>query len=199
MQRAGVTFRIMERDEVTQRLSELRIVSDEWLAQKSTSEKSFSIGYFDEAYLKRFRCAVAELDGAIIGFANLFESEAKSELSIDLMRYRREVPNGVMDFLFISLFEWGRDNGYKTFSLGMTPLAGLPDNPLAPNYAKLANLIYRHGGHFYNFEGLRKYKDKFHPTWQARYLACPSGLYLPIVLSNVSTLISGGFKGLVRK
>jgi len=199
VQRAGVTFRILEIDEVSRRIAELRSVSDEWLAQKNTSEKCFSIGFFQEAYVTRFRCAVAEQEGSIIGFANIFESRSRYELSVDLMRYRNDVPNGVMDFLFIKLFEWGRDHGYKTFSLGMAPLAGLPKNPLAPYYAKLANVVYRHGGHFYNFDGLRKYKDKFNPTWQPRYLACPSGLYLPIVLSNVSTLISGGFKGLVKK
>ena len=53
--------------------------------------------------------------------------------------------------------------------------------------------------HFYNFEGLRDYKQKFDPVWEPRYLACPGGLALPQVLLNVSALISGGLKGLITK
>ena len=199
MKKDGISFRIIERDEVSNKMPELKAVSSEWLLDKNTSEKGFSLGFFDQEYLKFFRHAVIERNGEIIGFANVFESKQKYELSIDLMRHKNEVPNGVMDFLFVNLFEWGKAEGYQTFSLGMAPLSGLVDNPLAPNYAKLGNLVYRHGGHFYNFDGLRKYKDKYQPTWHPRYLACPSGIYLPIVLSNISTLISGGLKGLITK
>ena len=40
-------------------------------------------------------------------------------------------------------------------------------------------LVFRYGEHFYNFEGLRRYKDKFGPVWTPRYLACPGGMALP--------------------
>jgi phosphatidylglycerol lysyltransferase len=161
--------------------------------------KGFSLGFFDEEFVSNFSCGIVERDGKILGFANILESIAKSELSIDLMRHTDESPHGVMDFLFINLFSWGQENNYQAFSLAMAPLSGLSTNPLAPNYAKIGNVVFRHGGNFYNFEGLRKYKEKFEPTWVPRYLACPNGLYLPIVLSNISVLISGGVKGLIKK
>ena len=60
--------------------------------------------------------------------------------------------------------------------------------------------VFRHGEHFYNFEGLRQYKEKFSPAWRPRYLVCPQGFgVLPRVLSNVAALVSGGLKGLVTK
>ena len=59
-------------------------------------------------------------------------------------------------------------------------------------------LAYRFGDQFYNFQGLRKYKEKFHPDWRPKFLACPGGLALPRVLLDVATLISGGVRGWIR-
>ena len=48
---------------------------------------------------------------------------------------------------------------------------------------------YRHGDHFYSFEGLRQYKQKFDPVWQPKYLASPGGLALPRILTDLARLI----------
>ena len=81
----------------------------------------------------------------------------------------------------------------------MAPLSGLEQHPLAPAWHRVGNLVFRYGEHFYNFEGLRRYKAKFLPEWRPKYLASPGGLALPRVLIDVSSLISGGLKGLVAK
>jgi phosphatidylglycerol lysyltransferase len=104
-----------------------------------------------------------------------------------------------MEFLFVELLLWAKANGYKRFSLGMAPLAGLETRALAPLWSKAGAFIYRHGEHFYNFKGLRLYKNKFDPVWEPRYLASPGGLVLPRVLANVASLISGGIRGVVAK
>ena len=82
----------------------------------------------------------------------------------------------------------------------MAPLSGLEEHPLAPLWHKIGHLIFTHGENFYNFEGLRNYKDKFNPDWHPRYLACPGGWRdLPMALIDVSRLISGGMAGIVKK
>jgi phosphatidylglycerol lysyltransferase len=109
-------------------------------------------------------------------------------------------PNGVMDCLFTELMLWGKTQNYQWFNLGMAPLSGLEQHALAPVWHKLGHLIFSHGEHFYNFEGLRKYKDKYHPEWQPRYIACPEGLLgLPRALLDTSRLISGGVTRLLTK
>jgi phosphatidylglycerol lysyltransferase len=70
---------------------------------------------------------------------------------------------------------------------------------LAPLWHRLNALVYRHGEHFYNFQGLRQYKEKFDPEWSPRYLAAPGGIALPRVLTDVSSLIAGGLVGLVAR
>jgi phosphatidylglycerol lysyltransferase len=94
---------------------------------------------------------------------------------------------------------WGRQEGYQWFNLGMAPLSGLENRTLAPLWSKAGALLFRHGEHFYNFQGLRHYKEKFDPEWRPKYLACRGGLALPRVLTNVATLISGGLGGIVKK
>ena len=64
---------------------------------------------------------------------------------------------------------------------------------------RLGSFLYRHGERFYNFQGLRAFKEKFHPVWEARYLAYPGGLSLPRILADVSALIAGGYRRIFLK
>jgi phosphatidylglycerol lysyltransferase len=81
----------------------------------------------------------------------------------------------------------------------MAPLSGIESRAHAPAWNRLAGLLYRHGEHFYNFQGLRRFKEKFQPEWRPRYLASPGGIVLAPVLLSVAALISGGVSGIVRK
>ena len=199
MEREGVTFEIVPQPSVAPLLPELRCISDAWLREKRTREKGFSLGRFDERYIARFPVALARHQGTVVAFANLWTTESRTGLSVDLMRYLPAAPAGVRQFLVTELMLWGRAEGYRYFSLGMAPLAGLESRALAPLWSRLGAFIYRHGEHFYHFQGLREYKDKFDPVWEPRYLASPGGLALPRVLANVAALISGGITGLVVK
>jgi phosphatidylglycerol lysyltransferase len=180
-------------------LPELKSISDAWLKEKNTKEKRFSIGFFSTDYLMHSNIGLIRKDEKILAFANIFQGVEKEELSIDLMRYLPEAPNGVMDYLFIELMLWGKREGYRWFNLGMAPLSGLEGHPLAPSWNRLGAFIFRHGEHFYNFQGLREYKEKFNPLWEPKYLASPKGLTLPRILINIGSLISGGLKGVISR
>ena len=173
-------------------------ISDAWLGAKNTAEKRFSLGYFDEEYLKNFDCGVVRRGGTIVAFANLWRG-AQSELSVDLMRFNDGAPKGVIDYLLTESMLWGKSQGYQWFNLGMAPLSGLEEHALAPTWHKLGRLVQRYGEVFYNFEGLRRYKEKFSPVWRPRYLAAPDGLATAGVLLDVTALISGGVGKVLRK
>ncbi len=199
MEKEGYTFQVCPADQATELLPRLKEVSDAWMTTKKVREKGFSLGCFDENYLRNFPVALVMQEEEIIAFANLWLGANQEELSIDLMRYRPQSPNGIMDYLFVELILWGQQQGYGYFDLGMAPLSGLESRRHAPLWHRIGAFIFRQGEHFYNFEGLRAYKQKFDPVWEPRYLACPGGLALPQVLLNVSALISGGLKGLISK
>ena len=180
-------------------LPELRAISDAWLAEKKTREKGFSLGFFSESYVRRFPIAVVRRAGTIVAFANLWVSADGDELSVDLMRQSADAPGGVMDYMFVQLILWGQEQGYHWFNLGMAPLSGLENRSLGTLWNRVGSLAYRFGENFYNFQGLRQYKEKFDPTWEPMYLASPGGLALPRILTNLAALISGGLRGVVTK
>lgn len=198
-QKAGAQFAVAPRSAVPGLIPALEAVSDSWLAHKRAAEKGFSLGRFSPEYLAQFDCAVVKKGGEVVAFANLWQAVAGKELSIDLMRYDEKAPKGVMDYLFAELMVWGRDQGFAWFNLGMAPLSGLESHPLAPLWHRVGGLIFHHTEDFFNFEGLRRYKDKFSPTWRSRYLASPGGLVLPRVFADSSILISGGLSKVVLR
>jgi phosphatidylglycerol lysyltransferase len=199
VERSGTTFEMVAPDRVPQLLPALEAVSDAWLAAKRTREKGFSLGFFDAEYLRNTPIALAWRGGEIVAFANVWTSDAKHTASVDLMRFSENAPRGVMEYLFVKLMLWARDEGYREFDLGMAPLSGFERRALAPAWQRLGALVYRHGEHFYHFRGLRQYKEKFNPEWEPRYLATPGGLAIPRILANVTGLVSGGLVGVVRK
>lgn len=199
LEREGGSFRVIPAEHVGCVIDRLRAVSDDWLAQHAGGEKGFSLGFFAPEYVARFPVAVIERDGRIVAFANLWEGAGRVEVSVDLMRYDRGAPKDVMDALFVHVMLWARAQGYRWFALGMAPLSGFEQSPVAPLWNRLAAFLYEHGEAVYNFQGLRAFKDKFDPVWEPRYLAYPGGLRLPRVLADVSVLIAGGYRRIFRK
>jgi phosphatidylglycerol lysyltransferase len=195
-QRDGASFEVVPAERVAELLPLLQPVSDAWLASKATAEKRFSMGAFSPQYLRQFPLALVRAGGAPVAFANLWTTDTRAELSVDLMRFAAQAPRSAMDYLFIELMLWGQREGYRWFNLGMAPLSGLERHPLAPAWHRVGNFVFRHGEHFYNFEGLRRYKAKFDPVWEPRYLVARGGIALPRVLVDISVLIAGGMKEL---
>ncbi|MEI6243831.1 MAG: phosphatidylglycerol lysyltransferase domain-containing protein, partial [Acidobacteriota bacterium] len=196
-ERDGIIFRIIERDEVTRRMAELEDVSREWLQAREGVERQFSVGFFDAAYLSRFRCAVVEdATGRLLGFANLFEGPRLREFSIDLMRYRATGPS-VMDFMIVSLLLEGQRLGYARFNLGMAPLAEVGARRDAHRRERVAYFLFRRGEQWYNFQGLRFFKQKFNPEWQPRYMAYQNTWEWLFAAAYLGALTTGGWKGLV--
>ncbi len=189
IEREGWAFEIWQPDEVARRMKELRAVSDAWLAQHKAREKGFSLGSFDEAYLKRFPVAVMYVTGHVTAFCNVWPGDGKTELSTDLMRQLPDAPNGIMDCLYVQLMLWGKERGYEWFDLGMAPLSGLAGRQFAPLWNRIGGLVYDRGESFYNFNGLRSWKSKFQPEWQPRYLALSKAWDLPAAILDITTLI----------
>lgn len=198
LERDGCRFEVIETAAVPELLPRLRVVSDAWLSGKNSREKRFSLGFFNEDYLRTGPVAIVRTNAKVLAFANLWCGD-REELSVDLMRYLPDGPHGLMDYLFVRLMLWGREQGYEWFNLGMAPLAGLQNRSFVPLWNRFGALVFGSGETFYNFRGLHQYKDKFDPQWEARYLAAPGGMALPRILKDLTALIAGGFKGVIGK
>jgi phosphatidylglycerol lysyltransferase len=199
LSRDGLRMEIVPAEGVPALMPKLKHVSDAWMRDKKVREKRFSLGLFDERYLARTPMAVVWQGDELVAFANVFVTETKEEASVDLMRHLPEGPSGIMDFLFIELMVWAKAEGYRWFNLGMAPLSGLQNRRTAPLWSRFGAMVFGRGERFYNFRGLHRYKDKFDPEWEPRYIAVPGGIALPLALANVASLISGGLGGVVRR
>jgi phosphatidylglycerol lysyltransferase len=173
-------------------LEDLRSISDEWLTMVHGTEKRFSLGWFDDSYIRNGKAIVVRnIQGNITAFANIVPEYKLNEVTIDLMRYLPGAEKGTMDFLFASLFDWAREKGYDTFNLGLSALSGIGDTPGDPLIERALNFIFTHINQFYNFKGLHAFKEKFHPKWESRYLIYPNPSILPQVTIAIIRADSG--------
>lgn len=182
-----------------QPISELEIVSNDWLRQQRGREKGFSLGAFDPPYIARFPLAIARVNGVAMAFATAWPSRSKREIEVDLMRSRSDAPAGTMHALLVDLISWAKDEGYDTLSLGMSPLAGMSPFGEGGRLRALRRALTKFSGRFYNFEGLREFKQSFDPEWEPRYLATSPGISRSLVLAHLAALTSGGVTGMFRK
>lgn len=173
-------------------LHQLKVVSDEWLEMVKGSEKQFSLGWFDQAYLRDCEIALVQSSsGEIVAFANILSEYQSNEVTHDLMRHRKNVENGTMDFLFISMFQYYKERGYDGFNIGLSALTGVGQTQESQRLEKGLHYLYEHLNRFYNFQGLHAYKEKFHPRWEPRYFVYPSLAALPDVVVALVRADSG--------
>ena len=196
---AGCSFQVLEPHGIEPVLPELRAISDDWLTQKKTREKSFSLGRFDEAFVSRGSVAVVRVEGRIVAFATAWLSGGRAEAEVDLMRYTSDAPPGVMRYLLTEYMLWAKAQGFGAFNLGMVPLSGIRTGTVNPLWNQLANAVRSRGERYYNFQGLREFKAWFYPEWEPSYLVSPGGTRRPMIIANIATLISGGATGLLGK
>lgn len=173
-------------------MTELHEISDAWLTLVSGTEKRFSLGWFDQDYIANGPVMVVkDQSGTIMAFTNILSEFQLNEICIDLMRHRPEAEPGMMDFLFVSLFQWARQAGVETFNLGLSSLSGVGETEQDPVIERGLHYVYEHINQFYNFKGLHAFKEKFHPEWQPRYLIYPDLYNLPLVVLAMVKADSG--------
>ncbi len=130
-----------------------------------------------------------DAEGEIIAFANLMPMYQEGEISVDLMRYRKSAPNGIMDALFIRLFLWAQEKGYTTFNMGMAPLSNVGTAFTSFWSERIAAVIFNNVRYMYSFSGLRAFKEKYKPEWRGKYLAYRKNRSLSVTMILVTRLI----------
>ena len=188
-EREGMTFEVVSPPFSEALLNQLRDISDEWLGGKS--EKGFSLGYFNESYLNQAPIGIMrDANQQMLGFMTFMPAYQEGVLSIDLMRFRPDGPNGIMDAMFIRLFDYATEQGYHTFNMGMAPLSSVGEDETSFWQERVAADVFNNIRYMYSFTGLRRYKEKYDPKWEGRYLAYRKRQSLTIAILKVTRLIS---------
>lgn len=191
MEKAGLRFEVLSPPHAPATLAELKGISDAWL--EGRSEMAYSLGAFQEDYLQTSPIFVLRSDERIEAFANLMPISSES-VSIDLMRFRGDTVDNVMQMLLLQILSWAKEEGYKTFDLGMAPLANVGDQTYSRSRDRVIRLVYEYGNRVYGFKGLRAYKDKFRPHWENRYLIYAEASALPQILLGLYEAVNHSYK-----
>jgi phosphatidylglycerol lysyltransferase len=160
-------------------IAQLKAVSDQWLQIPGRRERGFTLGQFDRDYLRsKPVLVVMDSNESVLAFINLISVDAR-EITGDLMRRRADAPNGIMDYLFIKLFQYAKEKGYTRVSLGMAPMTGFQEREEATGEERAIHGLFQKLDFVFSFRGLHHYKAKFATSWEPRYLVYRNALELP--------------------
>jgi len=160
-------------------IERLQAISDEWLKRPGRAERGFMLGYFNSGYLQESSIALLyDENQEVQGFINVVPTFEKTTANYDLLRCCDAAPGNANDFLMMGLIEHLRSEGVQTFNLGLCPLSGVdaPDNEETTLIDQALRFLYANGDRFYSFSGLRRFKSKYQPNWQPRYIAYMGGI-----------------------
>ena len=192
-EREGLTLEMLAPEVAEKRIVTLTRISDAWLASRRAKEKSFSVAAFEPSFIAAHSVALLSQSGDPVAFVSLMTTDRRTEATVGIMRHTDAASPYAMEFLFTSLAQRLREDGFERLSLGMAPLSGIGRTPLSSRWHRIAGLVWEHGGRVYNFQGLRTFKNKFHPVWEPRYLAA-SGAIGPFVALADVVVLAGGSK-----
>jgi phosphatidylglycerol lysyltransferase len=160
-------------------IAQLKSVSEQWLQIPGRRERSFTLGQFDTDYMRsKPVLVVVDRSGTVLAFINLISVD-RNEITGDLMRRRSDAPNGIMDYLFLKLFDYARDRGYSRVSLGMAPMTGFQESEESTAEERAIHGIFKRLNFIFSFRGLYHYKAKFATSWEPRYLVYQNVMELP--------------------
>ena len=157
-------------------LREIQEISNEWLSFPGRRERSFSLGSFSLNYLQTTSIVILrDQNNNSLAFMNQIPSYTAGEATIDMMRHRKIIPNGSMDFLFTMFFLKLKEKNFKRFNLGLAPFSGIGDTADSLYLERMFHELFLHFNRVFSFKGLRAYKEKFQPRWEDRYIVYKGG------------------------
>jgi phosphatidylglycerol lysyltransferase len=185
--RLGYGFELLDPPQSWTILGRLARVTRSWLSGEGRSERGFGLGYHDAGYLGRNRLYLAsDGGGRVVAFANAIRSYNPHQETVDLMRHLAEAETGTMDYLFMNIIHSLHDQGVAEFSLGLAPMTGVGTGSEVSTEERVVGYLSRLGLGQFSYEGLRRYKSKFEPRWEDRYLLYERG---PVGLARAALAI----------
>jgi len=180
-------------------LDQLRAISAEWMHTRHGGEKGFCMGRFDPNALPEVWLAVAWNPGVrrVEAFCTFVPIWGRRGWTLDLMRRRSDSLTGSTEFLVVKAVERARARGDAMISLSLSALAKVPDDSVerveggatAPAVVpdspagddRAREFLMETLARYYDFKNLFRWKRKFNPAFEDRFLIYPDALALPRV------------------
>jgi phosphatidylglycerol lysyltransferase len=190
--RAGVE--VTEVVEVGEKLRrEAACLCKSWLTTRRSAirfEWLFTVHLFQHKEQKRYFTA-RDAAGKLIGFLAASPIPARNGWYLEDILRSKNAPNGTTDLLVVEVLDALKRSGATLATLGTTLMAteGVTNSGVhvSPLLSKVAWSVARCFSIFYNFNGVRRFKNKFAPSWwESEYaLMSPNFTAPPRVFSAV--------------
>jgi phosphatidylglycerol lysyltransferase len=190
--RAGV--HVNEVIEVDERLiRETACLCKSWLTTRRSAirfEWLFTVDLFQHKEKKKYFTA-RDANGKLVGFLAASPIPARDGWYLEDVLRSKNAPNGTTDLLVVEVLDSLKQSGAKLATLGTALMAteGVagPDIHVSSVLSRAVWFVSRCCSVFYNFDGVRRFKAKFAPSWwESEYvLISPNVTAPPRVLSAI--------------
>jgi phosphatidylglycerol lysyltransferase len=161
---------------------QLQAVSGRWLQSRHSPELRYSLGTLATLTDPDIVVGVAFApDGSLEAFVSWLPVAAKNAWTLDLMRRRPGSTYGVIEALIVRSIEEARGRGIAELSLGVAPRV-IASGDVSRGADRTVRAMYWGLDRFQRSRTLRRFKEKFGPRWEDRYLVVPSAATLPEVM-----------------
>jgi phosphatidylglycerol lysyltransferase len=166
----GVSVRLVPPEELADPTGAARQAVDalirQWLSSRPMAPMGFLVQLDPFTFPDERRFFVAEQAGRCLGFLALVPVYQRDGWLLEDLLREPAAPNGTSELLIDAAMRAAADEGSCFATLGLAPLAGR-----LPRWLQVARAL---GSSFYNFEGLRAFKNKLRPRrWDRIYLGYP--------------------------
>lgn len=162
-------------------MAQLQQISNAWLTEKGGSEMGFSMGRFETKPPDAQITAIA-IDNTerIYAFVTFLPIYGRIGWGLDLMRRAGQTAPGTMELLFACSIDYLKGLGAEMVSLGLAPMGNVNTDDQS-SLSTIADFMTHRFGNLSQSQSLFKFKEKFHPSWESRYLVFTNPLQLPKV------------------
>jgi lysylphosphatidylglycerol synthetase-like protein (DUF2156 family) len=204
--RAGVTVETVT-DNIDQLLKkETAQLCMHWLgARRSATTFGWLVAldpFLHSEYKKYF---TARVDGRLVGFLAASPIPARKGWYLEDVLREPAAPQGTATLLVVEALAALKAEGATLATLGTSPLStdGPIDVPIEHRVVSRAlDVASRRLAGFYNFEGLRRFKGKFVPSWwESEYALGQGGVTMPPRVGHaiVRALVPGGLTQILTR
>jgi len=158
--------------------------------------------FMHSEYKKYF---AARANGKLVGFLAASPIPARKGWYLEDVISEPNAPQGTATLLVVEALKRLKEEGATLATLGTAPLATDGPNDVVtehPVVARALDMASRRLGNLYNFDGLRRFKGKFVPSWwESEYALAQRGVAMPPRVGHavVRALVPGGLTQLLTR
>lgn len=205
--RAGVSVETI-RDVGDEQRREVAELCRRWLAvRKAGATFGWLLALDPFSFSDRKRCfAARDASNRLVGFLVASPIPARNGWYLEDVLREADAPQGTADLLVVEALRSLAESGAELATLGTCPLAADGEDAVPageyPMVERAMRVTARRASGVYNFDGLRRFKSKFVPTWwEPEYAIGPRGARVPprVAHAVLRAIVPGGLPQLLTR